>query len=135
MSMSAIVHNEFDRYLNRRERRWNLQRIALRQHAADHPMTVFVVVATACLASMALVPPAGAAFATFEVAAMPGDASENHFVSPSVAAQAAKNVGMSEIDLTCGGQAWGAQTPGCLATIAKDSGRHAGRVVRVIAGA
>jgi hypothetical protein len=125
--MSAIVHREFDHNLKPRERRWGLPRLALRQRAADHPMIMFLVVAAAAFSAMALMPPAGAAFDTL--------GTETQTVETKADAEAQPNVGLSEIDIACGGQAWGAQTPECLATIAKESGRIDGRTIRVIAGA
>lgn len=125
--MSAIVQREFDRNLKPRERSWGFPRMALRQRAADHPMIMFFVAAAAAFTAMAMVPPAGAAFATL--------GTSTQTVQTNVGAEEQQNVGLSEIDIACSGQAWGAQTPECLATIAKDSGRGDGRSIRVIAGA
>jgi hypothetical protein len=125
--MSAVVHREFDRNLEPRERNWGFPRLALRQRAADHPMIMFLVVAAAAFTAMALMPPAGSAFATL------GTAPQT--VQTKAGTNEQPNVGLSEIDIACSGQAWGAQTPECLAMIAKDSGRGDGRVIRVIAGA
>jgi hypothetical protein len=46
-----------------------------------------------------------------------------------------KTVGLSETDIACHGQVWGAESAECLAMIAKQSGRIDGRTVRVLAGA
>ncbi len=134
--MSAIVHKEFDSNLRPRERNaarnWGLPRIALRERVADRPMVLFFVVTAATFAAMAAVPPTGAAFATFDskpkaVAAATAEAPETNVQ---------QNVGLSEIDIACEGQAWGAQSAACLAAIAKESGHTSdGRKIRVIAGA
>lgn len=125
--MSAIVHTEFDRNLKPRDRHWGFPRLALRQRAADHPMIMFFVVAAAAFTAMAMVPPAGAAFSTLGAA--------KPVVQTQAGAEEQQNVGLSDIDIACNGQVWGAQTPECLATIAKESGRADGRAIRVIAGA
>ena len=43
--------------------------------------------------------------------------------------------GLSETDIACRGQAWGAESAECLATIAKESGRSEARKIRLIAAA
>lgn len=123
--MSAIVDREFDRNLRPRERNWGFPRLALRQRSADHPMILFFLVVAAAFTIMAMVPPTGAAYASFGTASTA--------VKP--AADASRTAGLSEIDIACHGQAWGAESAECLATIARDSGRIDGRRVRVIAGA
>jgi hypothetical protein len=56
--------------------------------------------------------------------------------APSVKAEASEDAtGLSDIDIACGGQAWGAETAECLATIARTSGRSDARKVRLIADA
>jgi len=124
--MSAIVHAEFDRNLKPRDRHWGFPRLALRRRAADHPMIMFFVVAAAAFTAMAMVPPAGAAFATLGAATQTAKTKAGAEVQP--------NVGLSDIDIACSGQSWGAQSPECVATIVKDSGRDNGRAIRVIAG-
>ena len=64
--MSAIVDKEFDRNLRPRERHRGFPKLALRQRSAEHPMIMFFLVAAAAFTAMAVMPPAGAAFATFE---------------------------------------------------------------------
>lgn len=126
MAMSAIVEKEFDRNLSPRERHRGFPKLALRQRSADHPMIMFFLVAAAAFTAMAVVPPSGAAFATFEAPASS---------SASVEVDAPVNVGLSEIEIACHGQVWGAESAECLAAIAKESGRASGHAVRVIAGA
>lgn len=130
--MSAIVDKEFDRNLSPRERNRGFPKIALRQRSADHPMIMFFLVVAAAFTAMAVVPPSGAAFASFGAQA----AVSVPAVQPaSSEADAPKNVGLSETEIACHGQAWGAQSSECLAMIAKESGRTDGRTIRVIAGA
>lgn len=124
--MSAIVEKDFDRNLRPRERHRGFPRLALRQRSAEHPLIMFFLVVAAAFTAMAVVPPSGAAFASFKAsAASSGPAS----------AEAPRSVGLSEIDIACHGQAWGAESAECLAMIAKESGRVDGRKVRVVAGA
>ncbi len=124
--MSAIDEKDFDRNLRPRERHRGFPKIALRQRSADHPMIMFFLIAAAAFTAMAAVPPSGAAFASFK--------------APAVASLQATdvdmpgNVGLSETEIACNGQAWGAESAECLAMIAKESGRIDGRMVRVIAG-
>lgn len=125
MAMSAIVEKEFDRNLRPRERHRSFPKLALRQRSADHPMIMFFLVAAAAFTAMAVVPPTGSAFALFKAPVA---------VSTPASADAPHNVGLSEMDIACYGQAWGAEGAACLATIARESGRTGGRQVRVIAG-
>jgi hypothetical protein len=129
--MSAIVERDFDRNLRPRERHRGFPKLALRRRSADHPMIMFFLVVVAAFMAMALVPPSGAAFASFGISAA-------HSVSAIGSATAAVDTRggarLSEIEIVCHGQPWGAETAECLATIAKDSGRTDGRQVRVIAG-
>lgn len=129
--MSAIVEREFDRNLRPRERHRGFPKLALRRRSADHPMIMFFLVVVAAFMAMALVPPSGAAFASFGIS--PGR-SLPAIGSATTAFDARGAARLSEIEIACRGQAWGAETAECLATIAKDSGRTDGRKVRVIAG-
>ena len=126
MAMSAIVEKEFDRNLRPRERHRSFPKLALRQRSAEHPMIMFFLVVAAAFTAMAVVPPSGAAFATFGVPAVG---------AASATVDAAGNVGLTEVEISCHGQIWGAENTACLAAIARESGRATGRTVRVIAGA
>ena len=121
--MSAIIDNEFDRNLKPRERHRGFPQVALRRRSADHPMILFFLVAVAAFTAMAIVPPTGAAFTAFG-----GPAA-------TTAGIPAKAVGLSEAEIACHGQVWGAESAECLATISRESGRTDGRKIRVIAGA
>jgi hypothetical protein len=128
--MTVLAEQEFDRNLRPRERHRGFPKIALRQRSADHPMIMFFLIVMTAFSAMALVPPSGAAFASFAVSsAVSAPAMES-----DAARGGAQSVGLSDIEIACQGQAWGAQSAECLATIAKDSGRADGRKVRVIAG-
>lgn len=129
--MSAIVDKEFDRNLKPRERHRGFPGIALRQRSAEHPMIMFFLVVAAAFTAMAVVPPSGAAFATFKA---PAAISAPAVGSASAELDAPRNVGLSEIDIACHSQAWGTESAECLATIARESGRTGGHMVRVIAG-
>lgn len=131
MAMSAIIEREFDRNLRPRERRRGFPKVALRQRSADHPMIMFFLVAAAAFTAMAVVPPSGAAFTSFGVAAAVSATS----ISPAAETDGSKNVGLSETEIACNGQVWGAESAECLAMIAKESGHAGGRKIRVIAGA
>ena len=129
MATSAIVEKEFDRNLQPRERHRGFPKLALRQRSADHPMIMFFLVVAAAFAAMAVVPSSGSAFALFKAPS----------VAPAPALSSAeldapRRVGLSEIEIACHGQGWGAESAACLATIAKESGRTGGRPVRVIVG-
>ena len=86
-------------------------------------MILFFVVVAAAFAAMAAVPPTGAAFTAFG-----GPAA-------TTAGIPAKAVGLSEAEIACHGQVWGAESAECLATISRESGRTDDRRIRVIAGA
>jgi len=124
--MSAIVEKEFDRNLKPRERHRGFPKISLRQRAADHPMIMFVLIAVAAFTAMAAVPPAGSPLVSFGVSAAVS--------APALDAGGRANVGPAGIGIACQGQAWGAESAECLATIASETGARHGRTVRVIAG-
>ena len=126
--MSAIVDKEFDRNLRPRERHRGFPKLALRQRSAEHPMIMFFLVVAAAFTAMAAMPPAGAAFATFEAPLVSSGPASSGFGAP-------RNIGLSEIEIACHGQAWGAESAECLAMIARNSGRTDGQKVRVVAGA
>lgn len=126
--MSAIVDKEFDRNLRPRERHRGFPKLALRQRSAEHPMIMFFLVVAAAFTAMAVMPPAGAAFATFEAPLVSSGPASSRFEAP-------RNIGLSEIEIACHGQAWGAESAECLAMIARNSGRTDGQKVRVVAGA
>ena len=128
--MSAIIEKEFDRNLRPRERHRGFPKVALRQRSADHPMIMFFLVVAAAFTAMAVVPPSGAAFASFGVPRRDHPRRRSTRVPPRPT-----NGGLSDIDIACHGQVWGAESAECLAMIARESGRTDGRKVRVIAGA
>jgi hypothetical protein len=127
-AMSAIDHvKEFDRNLRPRERHFGFSRIALRRRSADHPMIMFFIIVATAFAAMMLVPPSGSVFASLGVSSAVAE--------PSVETHATASAGgLSEIEIACSGQAWGAENADCLAVIAKESGSHM-RKIRVIANA
>src|SRR5262245_61285619 len=129
MATSAIVDKEFDRNLRPRERHRGFPKLALRQRSADHPMIMFFIVVAAAFTAMAVVPSSGSAFALFRAPAVAS--------APALGSAEfdARHVGLSEIEIACHGQGWGAESAACLATIARESGRTGSRPVRVIAGA
>ncbi len=126
--MSAIVDKEFDRNLRPRERHRGFPKLALRQRSAEHPMIMFFLVVAAAFTAMAVMPPAGADAGTFEAPLVSSGPASSGFEAP-------RNIGLSEIEIACHGQAWGAESAECLAMIARDSGRTDGQKVRVVAGA
>ena len=96
---------------------------ALRRRAADHPMTLFSVVATVAMLSISQPWQAGIMLSVPASAAPRGaDAVEREPVR-------------SEIDLACEGQVWGGETPVCLLAIAKDGGKVIPARIRTISGA
>lgn len=126
--MSTIAHKEFDRNLRPRERHFGFLRMALRQRSAEHPMIMFFIVVATAFTAMALVPSAGSAFASIGVSA-------TAVAEPAIKAEEPVTAGLTDIEITCSGQAWGAENADCLAAIAKDSGRNDARKVRLIANA
>lgn len=124
--MTAITQKEFDRSLAPRSS-VRFPRIALRQRSAEHPMILFLLIVVTALIAMALVPPSGVAMSTFN------DAPAAAAVDSDTSGEPV-SVGLSELEIACHGQAWGAESAECLAEIASESGRPDGRPVRVIAG-
>jgi hypothetical protein len=109
------------------ERNDRRPRLALRQRANDHPMALFVVLATAAFAGMAFAPTVGPAFASLNPPA--------NIVDGAPTTAKTSRLPMPEIDFVCKGQAWGAESADCLRVIAEQSGIHKARAVRVIANA
>lgn len=127
--MSAIVESEFDRNLRSRERNRVHRKLALRRRSQQHPMVLFFVFVATMFAATALVPPTGVVVSPLGVFTA--------ISTPAVAGSSGRvaiSAGPSGSEIACHGQAWGAQSPECLAMIARDSG-VAGRKIRVIAGA
>lgn len=117
---------QFDRNLKPRERNGRLPRLALRRRSADHPMVMFAIVAGAAFASMAFVPPAGPAFASF---GQPARLNEDVRTTAKLA-----RIPFREADIVCRGQAWTGEDDECLRQMALDSG-VAERKVRRLADA
>jgi hypothetical protein len=125
----ASASREFDRHLKPRER-WSPRfRLSLRRRSADHPMAMFATIALAVLASAALMPPAGLILGPS--GAVSGAAVQA--ASRDLPATGPRLVQASDTDIACRGQAWGAESAGCLAVIARESGRGAPQTVRLIA--
>lgn len=124
--MSAIAEKEFDRRFHPRERH-RLPKLALRQRSADHPLVLFFLIVATAFAAMALVPPSGVAFAFLGSS----PAVSAPVINGEAAAVPVKDI--SETEIACHGQAWGAETAQCLSVIGKEGG--VSRAVRVIAGA
>jgi len=124
--MSATIHApEFDRHLEPRARRF--PHLSLRRRASEHPMVMFAILAAAAFSSMAFVPTAGPAFASFGA---PVKLNEDVRTTAKLA-----RLPHSEADIACRGQAWGAESKECLLTIAKLSGVDGDRNIRRLASA
>lgn len=119
--------SEFDRQFQPRSRIYGLPRIALRQRANEHPMAMFTIFVFASLSSMALAPSSGPAFASIGTA--------QHPIERSHTTAKTDRLPLSETDIACQGQAWGVESEICLNAIAKDTGVHEARKVRLIASA
>ncbi len=125
--MSAIDDSsEFDRHLEPRARVWMLPRLALRQRASEHPMMLFFVIVVSAFAAMILVPPSGSAFASL---GGPNLAT----VAKATGTPNTSRLETSQADIACQGQAWGAESQGCLDVIARESGLVEGHRIRLIA--
>jgi len=113
--------------LQPRTTRFPAPRLALRERSANHPMVMFAVAVTAAFASMVLIPTSGPAFASVGGAPMK--------VTDAVRTtdKTSRLPGMSETDVACQGQSWGAETADCLLVIARENGNA--RPIRMIASA
>ncbi|WP_378947901.1 hypothetical protein [Mesorhizobium sp. ANAO-SY3R2] len=123
MSGSKQV-TEFESQFQPRPRVYRRPRLAIRQRANEHPMAMFSVLVFVSLASMALVPTSGPAFASMGTPLRTAEG----------ARATEKTDRLSETDIACQGQAWGAENEACLLAIAKESGMR-GAKVRLIASA
>ncbi|MBA3446350.1 MAG: hypothetical protein H0T56_01845 [Pseudaminobacter sp.] len=124
---APIQLREFYRNLQPRERHFRLPEIALRRRAAEHPMVMFAVIVSIAFLSMALIPTSGPAFASLDAHARLTEG--DHSTSKT------SRLPISETDLACRGQAWGAETEACLTVIASESGWDQSQKLRLIAGA
>ncbi|MER9015136.1 hypothetical protein [Mesorhizobium sp. M0898] len=100
-------------------------KLALRQRASDHPMAMFMLLAAAAFAGMALTPTVGPAFASLNPPA--------NLIDGATTTTKTARLPIPEIDFACKGQAWGAESLDCLRVIAAQSGKA--RPVRMIANA
>ncbi len=111
--------------------------LSLRKRSSQHPMAMFAIMATVAFGTMAFLPMSGAAFASlgvtpYERAPIVDNSS---FAQDATTTQMAPRVAaLSEADIACAGQAWGAETAECLSAIAKVSGRNEVQSIRTIAG-
>jgi hypothetical protein len=89
-------------------------------------MVMFAIVVSSAFASMAFVPTAGPAFASFSA---PMKLGEDVRTTARLA-----HIDFKESDIACRGQAWGAESEECLQLMARDSGKG-DRLVRKLANA
>jgi hypothetical protein len=101
--------------------------LQLRRRTSDHPMVMFAVIVAAAFASMALVPTSGAAFASLGGSATFAPRTSGE---PDTTAKADR---LTELDIACTGQAWGAEGEACLVAIARQAGRNEIVAIRVVA--
>jgi len=118
---------EFDHKFQPRSHIYRRPRLAIRQRANEHPMAMFSIFVIASLSSMALAPTSGPAFASMgsKLGAIQG----THTTAKT------DRLPLSETDIACRGQAWGAESKICVETIAKETGMREARKVRLIASA
>lgn len=109
------------------ERNDRRPKLALRQRASDHPMTMFMLLGVAAFASMVLAPAAGPAFASINPPA--------NVVEGAPTTLKTARLPQSQVEFACKGQSWGAENAECLRAIAEQSGQHRARAVRMIANA
>lgn len=90
-------------------------------------MAMFSVLVIASLSSMALAPTSGPAFASM--------GSAPRMIEGVHTTAKTGRLPASQADIACRGQAWGAENEICVEAIAKESGAHDARKVRLIASA
>ncbi len=90
-------------------------------------MVMFSVIVATAFLSMALIPTSGPAWASF------GEPLK--LVEDAATMAKTYRLPMSETDRACRGQAWGAENADCLGVIAKESGVHKPRTIRMVASA
>lgn len=122
MSGSKQVY-EFDRQFQPRSRIYRRPRLAIRQRANEHPMAMFSVLVIASLSSMALAPTSGPAFASM---------GPSRSIDGAHTTAKTDRLMLSQTEIACRGQAWGAESEVCVETIARETGA---RKVRLIASA
>ena len=119
--------SEFDHKFQPRSHIYRRPRLAIRQRANEHPMAMFSVFVIASLSSMVLAPTSGPAFAS--MGSMPRVIDGAHTTDKT------DRLPLSETEIACRGQAWGAESKICVETIAKQAGMREARKVRLIASA
>ncbi len=90
-------------------------------------MVMFAIVVGAAFASMAFVPTAGPAFATFSA---PMKLDEDVRTTAKLA-----RIPFKETDIVCRGQEWTNESDACMRVMADESGADANRKVRKLANA
>jgi hypothetical protein len=124
--MSPAAHKEFDRHLQPRER--GFPQLALRRRTSDHPLVMFAVIVATAFAAMALVPSPGPAFASIGMSHVKPAVLRGE---PNTTTRTGR-VALSQADIVCSGQAWGAENEECLLAIARESGRDDLRTIRLV---
>lgn len=99
--------------------RFQMPEIALRRRVAEHPMVLFALAAGIAIASIALVPSNGAAFAATHDAQAQTSTPKTDRLHP-----------IGEADLACSGQNWGGEDKECLVAISREGGRSG--TIRVV---
>jgi hypothetical protein len=110
--------------------------LALRKRSAQHPMAMFVMMATVAFGTMALIPVSGSAFASLgvkPVARAPIVDTWSFAPDVKTTEKAARVASLSPTEIACAGQAWGEESAECLSVMAKESGRSDNRAIRMIA--
>ena len=93
--------------------------IALRQRGRRHSMAMVVVLVAVALAAAALLSP---------LRALPGPGNSG-FRHDSDSSKTSRLAAISDTDIACRGQAWGAESETCLQVISRASGK--GKSVRI----
>lgn len=124
---SSVTRTDFEIQLKPRERHGRFPRVALRRRSSDHPMVMFAIVVGAAFASMAFVPTAGPAFATFSA---PMKLNEDVRTTAKLA-----RIPFKETDIVCRGQEWTNESDACMRVMADESGADVNRKVRKLANA
>lgn len=100
--------------------------IDLRDRSRRHPMAMFSIIVAMALAAAAQLSPSRASLA-FPGTGKPG------FSHDADSGKTSRLAVVSETDIACRGQAWGAESEACLQVIARESGGGESVRVRLIA--
>jgi hypothetical protein len=126
MSRTATAA-QLGRHWRPRGRLAGFPKLALRRRSSEHPMVMFSVIVATAFLSMAVATSSDQTWASLVAPPKPTD--------DAAATAKTDRLPKPETDHACQGQAWGAESAGCIGVIVRESGSGKPRTIRMVASA